>query len=121
MRGCRLAGSFAASVACARGICPKAFSRQWTALVQKHKGAIGVLALHREFQRVAQGAAKPTAWVEQSLAYLDQTPREFKGKAVSRDRLWVVVQGYGVSGSRAARRPCSRHSFGSINRTSRAT
>ena len=88
---------YSGTVGCAVGTCPKEFARQWSALAEVHRGAIAILALHREFGRVFPEYRETTGWIGRSLDYLDRTLPKNGGQKLSRARLWVVVQGYGVS------------------------
>jgi hypothetical protein len=88
---------YSGTVGCAVGGCPKEFARQWSALADVHRGDIAILALHREFGRVFPEYGEATEWVPRPLDYLDRTLPENGAQKFSRDRLWVVVQGYGVS------------------------
>jgi hypothetical protein len=89
-------------VGCATGTCPKAFAKQWTALLASHQGPIGLLALHGEFQRIGPNYAEPGRWVTDAVSYLDTVPPKYtlpprkKESVLAHDRLWVVVQGYDV-------------------------
>jgi len=81
-------------VECANTTCPKAFTKQWAALVDAHDGPVGVLALHEELGRDA-------AWIPHAVRYLDMVPPKNGGKAVAHERLWLVVQGDGEQGGSA--------------------
>ncbi len=88
------------TVPCAVGTCPKAFTRQWSALAASHRGEIGVLALHRELAR--ERGAGGEAWMERALAYLDDVPGKNGGAAPERSRLWLTVQGDGADAAQLA-------------------
>lgn len=89
-------------VGCATGICPKAFARQWAALLASHRGPVGLLALHGEFQRTGLNYPEPGRWVKDAVSYLDTVPAKHaaaprqKESVLDHDRLWIVVQGYAV-------------------------
>lgn len=89
-------------VPCAHGACPREFTKQWLALDKGHRGPLGLLLLHREFHRVQPLYGDATAWISQGMAYADQVPPRNAGRAVPHDRLWLVVQGYGVEPAEAA-------------------
>ncbi|MEX0712661.1 MAG: DUF3179 domain-containing (seleno)protein [Pirellulales bacterium] len=94
------------SVPCSRGTCPKAFTQQFSALAAAHQGPIGILATHKELKRDGPQYGGPAGWVPQALDYLDQVLPGHGGQAIDRGRLWLVVQGYDLSGDerQAARR-----------------
>src|SRR5438034_2100780 len=79
-------------VGCATGSCPEVFTRQWSALASGHDGAICLLALHTALQRTRKEFGGGPGWVTNAIAYLDKTLPANGGKAVSSDRLWVVVE-----------------------------
>jgi hypothetical protein len=81
------------TVGCATGACGKEFSNQWSELVSSHDGPIGLLALHGALQRTQREFGGGPAWVTNALAYLDQTVPANRGKVISRQRLWIVVEG----------------------------
>jgi hypothetical protein len=74
------------NVPCANGTCPKAFTKQWSALLSGYDGPVGVLALHRELER-------DTGWVPRAIAYLDNVPPKNGGRAIAHGRIWIVMQG----------------------------
>lgn len=80
------------------GTCPKKFAEQWSALHADHRGPTGVLLLHQEFQRDRKEYGAPGAWIEQAVKSLDQQTAE----PLPQKRLWLVVQGYGVSAEEQA-------------------
>lgn len=80
------------NVPCANGTCPKAFTKQWSALLSGYDGPVGVLALHRELERDA-------GWVPRTVAYLDNVPPKNGGRAVAHHRIWMVVQDDSPSGN----------------------
>lgn len=80
------------SVPCARGTCPRAFTAQWEALVQGHEGPIGLLALHRQFERHGSLYEPPTAWVTGPVAYLDDVLAEQRAQPVPHQRLWLIAE-----------------------------
>jgi hypothetical protein len=84
------------SVACSKGTCPKAFSKQWSQIAGRERGPIGVLALHRELDRAGELFGTPGEWSGRAVEYLQTIPPRHEAPAASSDRLWVVVQGYGV-------------------------
>jgi hypothetical protein len=84
------------SVPCSQGTCPKAFSRQWAQIAGANRSPIGVLALHRELDRASDLFGAPGAWAGRVVEYLETVPPRHEAPAAANDRLWVVVQGYGV-------------------------
>jgi Protein of unknown function (DUF3179) len=85
------------NVPCANGTCPKAFAQQWSALLDGHDGAVGLLALDGEL-----GGRQPPSRVAddrltRAVKYLDAVPKAHQVDTLSHDRLWLVVQGYDVS------------------------
>jgi hypothetical protein len=78
--------------------CRQRFAEQWQALQANREGPTALLLLHREFQRERKEYGEPTRWIAAALTQFE------KGldKPVSRDRLWLVVQGYGVSAEEQA-------------------
>ena len=92
------------TVGCAVGTCPKDFTKQWSALLSGHEGPIGLLGLHREFDRERPEYGDGPGWLNHAVAYLDQVPPQNGGKAMGHDRLWLVVQGYDTKHEPAARR-----------------
>ena len=84
------------SVACSKGTCPKAFSKQWTQIAGTGRSPIGVLALHRELERSGELFGAAGAWSGRVVEYLETVPPRHEAPAGASDRLWVVVQGYGV-------------------------
>jgi hypothetical protein len=107
---------YSGTVGCAVGRCPKELTKQWTALLQAHRGSVGVLALHREFRRVLPQYGGPTAWIVHPVSYLDTIPAQHGGTVLPRDRLWLVVEGHGVPAreARQARRTAARTGAGAI-------
>jgi len=103
-RGGRTTG-LCGSVACAHGTCPKAFRKQWMALVHSHRGPIGLLATQEACGRDAEFYGSPTGWIPAAVNYLDRTPVSDDGQGLPHDRLWLVVQAAakGDAGELAAR------------------
>jgi hypothetical protein len=54
------------------------------------------LALHRELERTSELFGASGAWAGQVVEYLNTVPPRHDAPAPDRDRLWIVVQGYGV-------------------------
>jgi hypothetical protein len=81
------------TVGCATAACPDKFTRQWSALASGHDRPIGLLALHTALQRTQKEFGGGPGWVTNAMAYLDQTLPAHNGKAISPQRLWVVVEG----------------------------
>jgi hypothetical protein len=84
------------TVPCAIGTCPKVFAQQWAPLVEDGHSAVGLLVLQKELQRTGAlyGAA---SWIPKAVDYIDTIPARQGKKALPHDRLWLVVQGDGVS------------------------
>lgn len=80
------------TVPCATGGCPESFASQWSALMSGHEGPVGLLALHTALQRTRKEFGGGPQWVTNAIAYLNQTVPVRKGKTVSPDRLWLVVE-----------------------------
>jgi hypothetical protein len=76
--------------------CRQRFGEQWAALQKDRSGPTALLALHREFQRDRPEYGGPAVWVSRAADYCEKHGR------ASRDRLWLVVQGYDVSADEAA-------------------
>lgn len=93
---------YCGEVGCAIGACPKEFARQWGNLTREHAGPIGLLTLHREFQR------EDKEWISQSLTYAEKVG----GKNVAKSNLWLVVQGKDEKEERAARELAARSGVG---------
>jgi hypothetical protein len=91
--------------------CRHRFAEQWAALQKDRTGPTAVLALHREFQRDQREYGGPAAWVGRPIDYCEK-----QGGTVSRDRLWLVVQGYGVPADEvtAARAAALRTGAGAV-------
>jgi hypothetical protein len=76
--------------------CRQRFGEQWTAMQKDRSGPTALLALHHEFGRDKPEYGGPAAWVSRTVDYCKK-----HGK-VSRERLWLVVQGYDVAADEAA-------------------
>ncbi|HEX4591707.1 MAG TPA: hypothetical protein VH120_17350, partial [Gemmataceae bacterium] len=76
--------------------CRQRFAEQWAALQKDRTGSTALLALHREFQRDRPEYGGPAAWIGRAVEYCEK-----QGQA-SRDRLWLVAQGYDVPVEEAA-------------------
>jgi hypothetical protein len=83
------------SVPCAANTCPTVFTQQWSSLVSDGR-AVGVLALQAELER-SRSPYSPASWVPKAVEYLDTIPAKHGGKSLPHNRLWIVIQGYGVS------------------------
>jgi hypothetical protein len=73
--------------------CTRRFGEQWTALHVERRGPTGLLLLHKEFQRDRKEYGTTTSWMTSVVEQLDKQGE----KPVPRSKLWLVVQGYGVS------------------------
>jgi hypothetical protein len=78
--------------------CRQRFAEQWQALQANRTGSTALLLLHREFQRERKEYGEPTRWVATGLTQFEKS----LDRPISRDRLWLVVQGYGISAEEAA-------------------
>src|SRR2546427_5711414 len=102
------------TVGCATGACPEVFTRQWSALVSGHDGPIGLLALHTALQRTQKEFGGGPGWVANAIAYLDQTLPANGGRAISSDRLWVVVAGSQTPDETIARELAAKAGVGAV-------
>ncbi|PYJ03118.1 MAG: hypothetical protein DME25_13370, partial [Verrucomicrobia bacterium] len=102
------------TVGCALGLCPKEFTRQWSALLSAHAGPIGLLALPGEFDRQPVEPSEGSGWLKNTLGYLDQVPPKNNGKTLPHDRLWLVVQGYDTRYEAAAKRLAAEQGMGAV-------
>jgi hypothetical protein len=75
------------------------------ALVNSHRGPIGLLATQEACGRDAEFYGSPTGWIPAAVNYLDRTPVSDDGQGLPHDRLWLVVQAavQGNAGELAAR------------------
>ena len=80
------------TVGCATGACPEMFNSQWSALMSGYDGPIGLLALHTAFQRTEPKFGGGPGWITNAMGYVTRTISA-KGKAVSPERLWMVIEG----------------------------
>ncbi|HYV33137.1 MAG TPA: hypothetical protein VEO53_18765, partial [Candidatus Binatia bacterium] len=102
------------TVGCALGLCPKEFTRQWSALLSAHTGPIGLLGLPGEFDRQRVEPSEGPGWLKNTLGYLDQVPPKNNGKTLPHDRLWLVVQGYDTRYEAAAKRLAAEQGMAAI-------
>ncbi len=102
------------TVGCATGACPVEFTRQWSALVSGHDGPIGLLALHTALQRTQSEFGGGPGWVTNAIGYLDQTVPAHGGTAVSRDRLWMVVESSRAAEAATARQLAAQAGVGAV-------
>ena len=91
------------SVGCAVGLCHKDFTKQWSALLDANTGPVGLLGLHREFERGSGLYGSGAGWLTNAVAYLDNIPPANGGNALARNRLWLVIQGKDAVEESAAR------------------
>jgi hypothetical protein len=91
--------------------CSKRFNEQWTALTADRRGPVGLLLLHREFERDRKEYGGPTNWIPRAFASVEK-----QGVTLRREQLWVVVQGYSVTPDEetAARQHASKTGAGAI-------
>jgi hypothetical protein len=102
---------YCGSVSC-YATCSKRFNEQWAALTAARRGPVGLLLLHREFERDRKEYGGPTNWIPRAFASVEK-------QAVAplpREQLWLVVQGYGVTleEETAARKTVSKTGAGAI-------
>src|SRR6185295_11719067 len=100
------------TVGCATGTCPGAFTRQWPALTSAHDGPVGLLALHTAFRRTQTEFGGGPGWLTNAIAYLDKTLPANGGRAISHDRLWIVVEDTGKAA--ASRELASKAGVGAV-------
>lgn len=81
------------TVGCALGACPKDFTKQWSAVLTRHSGPMGLLALHSGLQRTQPEFGGGPTWVTNAIGYLNRTLPAHGGKPIAADRLWLVVEG----------------------------
>jgi hypothetical protein len=91
-------------ISCAVGTCPKDFTKQWKNLVNDRTNAIALLALPYQFARTNAAFTHGAAWIEQPVAYLDETLPKNGGARFPHERLWVVVEGSAPDEELAARK-----------------
>jgi hypothetical protein len=92
------------TVGCAVGLCPKEFSKQWSALLRGTDSPIALLGLHRELERTSEIYGPAPGWLTNAVRYLDKVPAAQGSQALSHDRLWVIVQGTNRGEETAGRR-----------------
>jgi hypothetical protein len=100
-------------VGCAVGLCPKEFSKQWSALVGTNQSPVGLLGLSSELER---DRAEPGSgrWVTNAVAYLDQVLPKNGARRFPRGRLWLVVRGADAAHEAEARRLAVEQNPGAI-------
>ena len=81
------------SVACATGTCPRAFAKQLRALMDAHRGPLGLLTAEYACGRDARFYGGPGGWIASAVGYLDSTHVVSHKPALPHDQLWLVVQG----------------------------
>ena len=103
------------TVPCANTTCPKGFTKQWTALLKDYSGPVGVLALEKELERDS-AHAQVTSWIPRAVDYLDTVPPKNGGTSIPHERLWLVIQGYGLSADEqsAARKAAAQCGTGAV-------
>jgi hypothetical protein len=86
--------------------CLTRFTEQWNALHQTRNGPTAVLLLHKEFRRSGKKYGSGPNWITHAMRHLDHKDL----KVVPREKLWLVVQGYGVSSEeeRSARKTAAQ-------------
>jgi hypothetical protein len=91
------------SVGCSVGLCPKEFSKQWSALLRATDSPVALLGLHRELDRAGAFYGPGAAWLTNAIHYLDSIPSANAERPGPRDRLWMVVQGRDANEESSAR------------------
>ena len=107
---------YCGGVGCSQTTCPKAFTKQWTALTSRDDGPVAILATHKELGREGDEYGDTAEWIAQAVDYLDEIPPKHGGDEISHSRLWLVVQGYDVSPDSvaAARQVAARTGAGAV-------
>jgi hypothetical protein len=83
-------------VPCANATCPKVFTKQLAAMCTGYDGPVGVLALQQELKRDA-AHGHPGSFAPRAVNYLDTVPPKNGGGTIAHERLWLVIQGHGLS------------------------
>jgi hypothetical protein len=91
-------------VSCATTTCPKAFTKQWTALLSDNTEPVGVLALPQQLERSGTQANEPD-FASMAVNYLDTVPPKNGGRAISHNRMWLIVPAIGPSATGQASNP----------------
>jgi hypothetical protein len=105
---------FCGTVPCSHGLCPKDFSRQWSALVKGSGDPVGLLSLHREFSRTQKEYGDGPGWIAHAVDYVDKTLPQHGGAAFPHQKLWLVVQGSTKDEELAARRIAAQTGAGAV-------
>lgn len=92
-------------VPCANATCPKVFTKQLTAVLTGHDGPVGILALQQELERDA-AHGHPGIFAPRAIHYVDTVPPKNGGSRITHERLWLVIEGHGLSPEEQA---TSRH------------
>ena len=101
-------------VGCATGACPDVFTRQWSALATGHDGPIALLALHTPLLRTQKEFGGGPSWVTNAIGYLVKTLPANGVKAISAERLWVVVEGSQPADEATARELAAKAGVGAV-------
>lgn len=72
--------------------CRKRFAEQWASLTAAGTSPIGVLLLHREFERDRKEYGDAGGWITHAVEYLEKC----NSKPIPHQRLWLIVQGYDI-------------------------
>jgi hypothetical protein len=83
-------------VACANATCPKVFTKQLAPLLTADQGPLGLLALQQELERDA-AHGHPQSFAPRALNYLDTIPPKNGGPTIPHERVWLIIQGHGLS------------------------
>ncbi len=101
------------TVGCAVGLCPKEFTRQWTALVGTNQSPVGLLALSRELERISPEPGGGN-WMTNTVTYVDRVVPKNGGRRLPHDRLWLVVQGVDATQEAEVRRLAAEQNVGAV-------
>lgn len=88
-------------VPCAIGTCPEVFARQWAPLVENRNSAIGLLVLQQELERTGL-LYMNASWIPKAVEYIDTIPARNGSQPLPHDRLWLIIQGVGLSADEQA-------------------
>ena len=102
------------TVGCAVGTCPRAFTRQWSAITAGNDGSVGLLALPTALQRTQKEFGGGPGWVTNAMTYLQRTVPANGGKMIASDRLWVVVDDSPAAGGITSRKLAAQAGVGAV-------
>jgi hypothetical protein len=102
------------TVGCATGTCPLVFTRQWSALASTNGAPVGLLALYESLQRTQSQFGGGPTWPSNAVAYVQETVPANGGKAVARERLWLIVEGADPAAEKATRQAAHATGAGAV-------